>query len=102
MASSSRKYVWKKDHSQLAKVEFRVEENDIEAEITIINEGYIPAKVEEIDVGIINMRCSGKLCVNKDDKGQFVVNPQDASGKYSSWPYSYIVIQRKYSYSYVY
>ena len=80
MASSSRKCIWKKD-SQLAKVEFRVEESDVAAEITIINEGYTLAKVEETDVGIINLRCSGKLCVNKNDKGEFAVNPQDASGK---------------------
>ena len=84
MASSSHKCIWKKD-SQLAKVEFRVEESDaaaeITSEITIINEGYTLAKVEETDVGIINLRCSGKLCVNKNDKGEFVVNPQDASGK---------------------
>ena len=83
MASSSRKYIWKKD-SQLAKVEFRVKENDTAAEITINNEGFTLAKVEETGVGIINLRCSGKLCVNKDDKGEFIVNPQDASGKYFS------------------
>ena len=85
MASSSRKCIWKKD-SHLAKVEFLVEESDrvaveITSEITIINEGYTLAKVEETDVSIINLRCSGKLCVNKNDKGEFVVNPQDASGK---------------------
>ena len=85
MASSSRKCIWKKD-SQLAKVEFRVEGSDIAEEITIINEGLTPAKVEVTDVAIINLRCSGKLRVNEDDKGEFVVNPQDASGKYSSWP----------------
>ena len=83
MALSSSRCIWKKDF-ELAKVEF--EDHDIAAEITIINEGYMKAPVIKRGIGIINLRCSGKLCVNRDDplcRGEFVVNPQDASGKYS-------------------
>ena len=48
-----------------------------------VNEGYIKLHSQK-DVGIINLRCSGKLCVNLGNplcKGEFVVNPQDESGK---------------------
>ena len=80
MASSSCERIcqWTKD-SELAKVEF---EDDIAAEITIKNEGYATPRVAERDIGIINLRCSGKLCVKKDDpncKGQFVVHPTGKS-----------------------
>ena len=94
MASSSCERIcqWTKD-SELAKVEF---EGDIaRAEITIKNEGYATPRVAERDIGIINLRCSGKLCVKKDDpncKGQFVVHPTDASGK-SFIAASYIIAE---------
>ena len=69
-------------------VEFAREFVDEEArgrgDIGIVNEGYIEPHDQE-KVGIINLKCSGKLCVNKDDplyKGEFVVKPKDKSGKY--------------------
>ena len=62
-------------------------EVEFEEEVVIIKtEGYMTPRVAERDIGIINLKCSGKLCVKTDDpncKGQFVVNPTDASGKYS-------------------
>ena len=70
-------YKWTKD-STLVVVEFV----DKEA-IGIVNEGYKEPHGQE-KVGIINLKCSGKLCVNKDDplcKGEFVVKPKDKSGK---------------------
>ena len=65
MASSSCKPIcqWTKE-SKLAELEF---EDDMEAEITIINEKYTTPTVAVRDIGIINLRCSGKLCVNTND-----------------------------------
>ena len=70
-------YEWKRD-STFARVEF-VDETSI----GIVNEGYIEEYDRE-EVGIINLKYSGKLCVDKDDplcKGKIVVNPKDESGK---------------------
>ena len=66
-------------------------END-EEKLNIIPEGFITPRVAERGIRIINLKCSGKLCVKTDDPnchGQFVVNPTDASGKYSSF-YTYV------------
>ena len=81
MASSSFKHKWTKD-SRVVKVEFE----DGRAE---------SAKVLKTDIALIYLSCNAKLIVHKEkDKsgeaefeGEFVHNPQDASGKYS---YSYI------------
>ena len=70
-------YEWTRD-STFARVEFVGE-----TPIGIVNEGYIEAYDRE-EVGIINLKCSGNLCVDQDNplcKGEFVVNPKDESGK---------------------
>ena len=80
MASSSCKSIcqWTKE-SELVKVEF---EDDMEAEITIIEEKYETPTVAERDIGIINLRCSAKVCVNDSNcKGQFATHPTPGSGK---------------------
>ena len=90
MASSNCKSIWKKD-SNFARVQIIEDEKAEAAEnVTIINEGYVlkPTVIEQ-GIGIINLRCSGKLCVKKDDplcRGVFVVNPdpEDASGKHKT------------------
>ena len=67
--------------NELAEVEFEDERTEV---VIIKTEGYMTPRVAERDIGIINLKCSGKLCVKTDDpncKGQFVVNPTDASGK---------------------
>ena len=78
------KPIWTKD-SKLAKVKFEDDKAEsADSEVTIPNERYEKPIVVERNVGIINLRCSGKLCVDKDDplyRGEFVVNPQDESGK---------------------
>ena len=65
--------------STFARVEFFIDETPI----SIVNKGYIePHDWEE--VGIINLKCFGKLCVDKDDplcKGEFVAKPKEESGK---------------------
>ena len=74
--SNLRNYEWTRD-STFARVEF-VDETPI----GIVNEGYIEPHGRE-EVGIINLKCSGKLCVDKDDplcKGEFIANPKDESG----------------------
>ena len=75
-------YNWTKD-STLVVVEFVDETTS--GTPGFVNEGYIEPRSPK-DVGIINLKCSGKLCVNEDDplcKGDFVVNPHDESGKYT-------------------
>ena len=83
MATSECNYNWTKD-STLAVVEFVDETIETTSGIPgFVNEGYIKLHSQK-DVGIINLRCSGKLCVNLGNplcKGEFVVNPQDKSGK---------------------
>ena len=72
-------YKWTRD-STLARVEF-VDETP--RSIGIVNEGFIEPHGRE-EVGIINLKCSGKLCVDKDDplcKGEFITNPKDESGE---------------------
>ena len=87
MASpSSFKCIWKKD-SKLAKVKIEVDKAEVEPvedELAIKTGGYENPIVVEESIGIINLKCSGKLCVKKDDplcRGQFAINPQDESGK---------------------
>ena len=66
------------------KVEF-IEENS--KKISITNEVYVKPSVMAKDIKIINVKCSGKLCVKEDDpllRGNFVPNPPDASGKRST------------------
>ena len=81
MASSSCKSIcqWTKE-SELVKVEF---EDDMEAEVTIMEEKYVTPTVAERGIRIINLRCSGKLCVTDDSncKGQFATHPTPPSGK---------------------
>ena len=82
-------YQWTKE-STFARVEF-VDETPI----GIVNEGYIEARRCKGEVGIVNLKYSGKLCVDKDDplyKGKIVVNPKDESGKNYSYSYSCIII----------
>ena len=88
MATScdSSNYKWTRD-STFARVEF-VDETSI----GIVNEGYIEPRRCKGEVGIVNLKCSGKLCVDKDDplcKGKFVANPKDESGK--NYSYSCII-----------
>ena len=71
-------YKWTRD-SKFVSVEF-VDEEAIRG---IINETYTEVHSGE-EVGIINLKCSAKLCVDKDDplcKGEFVVNAKDKSSK---------------------
>ena len=85
--SNSSCYKWMRD-STFARVEF-VDETPM----GIVNEGYIEARRRKGEVGIMNLKFSGKLCVDKDDplcKGEFVVNPKDESGK--NYSYSCIII----------
>ena len=80
-------YKWTRD-STFARVEF-VDETP--RSIGIVNEGYIEPHGRE-EVGIINLKCSGKLCVDKDDplcKGEFIANPKDESGE--NYSYSCII-----------
>ena len=81
--SSDHMYTKCTKDSKLVVVEFVDEKAIGPGDIGIRNEGYIEPHGQE-RVGIINLKCSGKLCVNKDDplcKGEFVVKPKDKSGK---------------------
>ena len=84
MATSACNYNWTKD-STLAIVEFVDETIETTSSTPgFVNEGYIEPHDPKA-VGIINLKCSGKLCVNLGDplcKGEFVVNPKDECGKY--------------------
>ena len=63
------------------KVEFIEETSE---ETFFRNEAYVKSIVMAKDIRIINVKCSGKLCVKKDDpllRCDFVPNPPDASGK---------------------
>ena len=74
---------WVKD-STVVKVKF-IEETS--KETLFRNEGYVKSSVVATDIKIINMKCSGKLCVKEDDpllRGSFVPNPPDTSGKRST------------------
>ena len=84
------------------EVDKKVElEDDGTSVMIITNEGYKTLEVIEKGIGIINLKCSGKLCMDTNDPnchGQFVENPKDASGKYSIYTakvfqwYTYVYI----------
>lgn len=76
MANSSGQRRW------LVEFLYGGEENEMREPLR--HEGY--QKPFGREVGIINLTCSGKMCVYKDDplcRCYFTVNPQDPSGEQS-------------------